>query len=471
MKIYNKYLLISFLSLGLTSCEKWLDVAPKTQIEADKVFEKEVGFQDALTGVYVKMTNESLYGRELTFGMVDGLGGVFTNLYSPNQYFSTLSYDFQEDNFKSKSNAIFEDSYNVIANINTLLENVEKKGPNFFTGVNYDIIKGEAYGLRAFLHFDLIRLFGSSILSKGTTDSYLPYVDEVGITPKERLTTKAFLDRVISDLEIAASTLKKVDPIIPVHANNATTYLRDRTFKFNYYAVKALQARVLLYAGDKNGALAAAKEVIDSNVFQWTPSTEIATYSESLRNKVFTQELIFNLNVSNLSEITSPFFDVGVSGSLLSKYPYEYTNFFQTADYRFQYLTVEVSSLYKRYSNKLVQTGGASSAYANRMPLIRKSELYYIAAECLLDTDINQAVSYLNAVRQRRNLADVSASSGISSIENEIKLEYRREFIGEGQLFYYFKRKNLESVDGVYKVMNESTYVLPLPEREVSYGK
>lgn len=473
MKIYKKYIISGLigLSLNLSSCDKWLDVAPQTQIEADRVFKKESGFQDALTGVYIKMTSESLYGRELTFGMVDGLGGQFNGLTSTNQYYSTIMYDFDEVNFVNKSQALFENAYNAIANLNTLIENIDESEEGLFSGVNYHTIRGEAYGLRALLHFDLVRLYGSAIASNGKNASALPYIDAVGIVPKERLTTSAFLKKITADLDIAANELKSYDPIVPGNEANSSTYLRDRSLKLNYYAVKALQARVHLYDGDNTKALEAAREVIESNVFEWTPSSEIATTNDNNKNKIFTQELIFNLNINGMGTITSPFFDIGVSGSLLAKYPYEYDAYFDPVDYRYNYLTVDVPSLYKRYSSKLVQEVNSATAFINRMPMIRKSEMYYIAAECLAETDPVQALAYLNEVRQHRNIGNLAFDLTTTQINAEILLEYRREFIGEGQLFFYYKRKNSSQIDDVNVTMNDGTYVLPLPDREISYGQ
>ncbi|MFD2556550.1 RagB/SusD family nutrient uptake outer membrane protein [Sphingobacterium tabacisoli] len=475
MEAYKKYIHVGLfvLTLVFSSCEKWLDVPPQTQIEADKVFEKESGFQDALTGVYVKMTSQSLYGRELTFGLVDGLGGQFYGLGSANQYYSTINYDYDEANFIAKSEAVFKDSYNIIANINLLIQNLNEKGSGLFTGVNYHTIRGEAYGLRALLHFDLVRLYGSSIASKGETALAIPYMEAVGTLPKERLTTRALLNKVIADLEVAEQELATYDPIVPAHSANATTYLRDRNLKLNYYAVKALQARVYLYAGDKAKALVAARAVIESNVFDWTPSSQIATTVEGQKNRVFTQELIFSLYINGMSAITSPFYDEEVSGNLLSRSGTDYVALFDDKfDYRFEYLTTPAEKLWDiRYSTKFVQPTSSQAAFMNRMPMIRKSELYYIAAECLAETDPAGAIAYVNEVRAHRNTAALSSLLNTTQVEQEIKREYRKELIGEGQLFFYYKRKNASQIDGKFVTVNDDMYVLPLPDKEISFGQ
>ena len=45
----------------LSSCSNWLDVQPKTTVEEEKVFSRELGFKEALTGVYIKMASTDLY--------------------------------------------------------------------------------------------------------------------------------------------------------------------------------------------------------------------------------------------------------------------------------------------------------------------------------------------------------------------------------------------------------------------------
>ena len=77
-KLY--YLAACLLAL-CTSCSDWLDVKPKTNVEEEDLFKNEQGFKEALTGIYIKMSETQLYGRELTYGFLlkerSGLGGEY----------------------------------------------------------------------------------------------------------------------------------------------------------------------------------------------------------------------------------------------------------------------------------------------------------------------------------------------------------------------------------------------------------
>ena len=108
--------------------------------------------------------------------------------------------------------------------------------------------------------------------------------------------------------------------------------------------------------------------------------------------------------------------------------------------------------------------------HAVLMPLIRLSEVYYIAAECT--TDLGEAARWLNLVRKARNLEEKKFNS-FSEVQAYLTAEYRREFYSEGQLFYRYKWLNASAID--YCTINiadklEQVYILPLPDQEKEFG-
>ena len=59
-------ILCALLLLGtMTSCEDWLDVDPKSEVKSDVMFQSVSGFKDALTGIYLLMSDQDLYGRDV----------------------------------------------------------------------------------------------------------------------------------------------------------------------------------------------------------------------------------------------------------------------------------------------------------------------------------------------------------------------------------------------------------------------
>ena len=152
----------------LASCSKFLDVKPKTQIDAEVAFRDEQGFMDALTGVYLNLNTDNLYGKELSFGLPEVLAKqhtLFTSTF--HEYYDVSFYRYTNANVRAKIDAVWKAMYNSIAEDNNLIANLEKADQRMFRDVNYSIIKGEAYGLRAFMHFDLLRLFAPAPASPG----------------------------------------------------------------------------------------------------------------------------------------------------------------------------------------------------------------------------------------------------------------------------------------------------------------
>ena len=101
------------------------------------------------------------------------------------------------------------------------------------------------------------------------------------------------------------------------------------------------------------------------------------------------------------------------------------------------------------------------------------SEAYYIAAECLLGTDLGKARGYMDTMMAARGRQPLDADITSDDLLEEIKLEYLRETYGEGQAFYMFKRF-FQVVGGVHNGQNTSSYaatdaryVVPLPESEL----
>ena len=70
---------ICIVSLFLSSCQNWIDVNPKTDIEAEEFFTSEDGFKSALTGLYSMMVLEKSYGRQMTFDFVEKLVQRYDN--------------------------------------------------------------------------------------------------------------------------------------------------------------------------------------------------------------------------------------------------------------------------------------------------------------------------------------------------------------------------------------------------------
>lgn len=466
MKTKFIYSILMLSAMMLASCEDWLDVQPRTKVKSTDLLKTEAGFNDALIGCYTLMKQEALYSREMTFGFVDNVTSAYFSYYNNPTYNEVAQLKFTESTaVRSTVNAIWTKMYNMIANVNNILDNIDD-AKGVFTGDNYNLVKGEALGLRAYAHFDLLRLFASA---QDFDKQAIPYVKSLQIEVPTVYTGNEVIRLVNEDLTAALSCLEN-DPI-------RKGSVEERRQRINYYAIKALQARVAMWAGDKQAAMAAAKDVIDvaDELFPWVASSNIASLDDKSRDYAFASEQLFALNVNDLKTLVNTWFFASDSKFQLFQQSYYAQRYFEitgvgATDYRVMYcMKAQVGGNGGYAYYKFYQPEGYKSTYAKRLPMLRRSEMYYIMAECLMGTDDTQALEYLNTVRRHRGiLTDVTDPA---KLRDEINKEYYKEFVGEGQLFFLSKRLGLaKCYNGSMKMSEAKGYILPKPDNEIEFG-
>jgi hypothetical protein len=197
----------------VSSCKKWLDVKPESQVASEQLFTSYQGFEEALNGIYTRCSQSDLYGTELTMGLPDVL--ALDWLISPNadylNYLQASLYNYKDQNFISKKDGIWQGLYNAIANDNLLLQNVDSG--KVLSAAEYSLIKGEALALRAYMHFDVLRLFAPSFLT-GSGTKAIPYVTSFSnkVTPTSSVAD--IIKLILKDLNDSKTLLRQTDPIL-----------------------------------------------------------------------------------------------------------------------------------------------------------------------------------------------------------------------------------------------------------------
>ncbi len=488
----KKIFIIILTTLLIVSCNEWFDVRPSSEITDSEMFSKEQGFYRALIGTYIGMTNGSIYGRELTYGAIEILSQSFTPVSSTDtKYTSLLEYKYNDDFAKPVYESTFAQAYTVIANINYLLANVEGQ-ESMFPEHYYEMIVAEMKALRAYLHFDLLRLFAPSPTAADKNVKAIPYADSYIRGGHKQLTLGEVLSNIKEDLIEASNILKIHDPYFYMEdvGEESSAYvpinqaLKDGGFSYsrrsrmNYYAINALLARIYLYEGDYQNALDKAKIPIESELFP----IESFTSTDAIGRK----GLVFFLYDVNLSVKSAEVFSQSSRhrfsipdyylSYLFEEDVYELTDFRRIHQFSSRDLEMAV------FLNKYFYFGTNSSLAT--IPMIRISEMYYIASEAAFKLGYQaEALDYINFVRKKligktpeNELSIENFSNPNFNFEKEIEKEYKKEFLGEGQLFYYFKRLNRTVFTGIngreVKISDyPNVYVLPIPEREIEYGQ
>lgn len=493
----NSIIKIFIISIGLvlSSCSDWLDVTPPSQIREEAQFNSVEGFQQALIGCYIGMTDEMLYGRALSWSTIELMAGQFVPLQASSQNdYSISNYNYTSTNALSYINNIWAKSYNVIANVNNALKYIELN-KNILDNVNYSVIKGELLAIRAFMHFDLMRLYGVSKPGARTdlaSKFAIPYVTNLGKEMTPQLNYAQTIALMTEDLTNAL-TLLEIDPVTKKHPAsfynevNIDGFFNNRQQRFNYYATSLLLARVYMWEGSQQNiakALTLANKVIaeaETNaVVSWATSTSVTN------DIIMKSEHLMSLNTQNLISKTADYFKLEIiaANDLKAQYVsndrmmaiYEAEGAGST-DFRFskQFIQNSVSSGGLNAYTPLKYYGVSNDKISkNYIPLMRIPEAYYIASECLLKQatpDVAAARTLLNTVRQKRGITSDITSSDNAVLMNEIIKEYTKEFYCEGVMFFLYKRLGMETIPGYSQSATDAIYMLPYPSTEIQMGR
>lgn len=498
-------LLIAFNLIALCSCNDWLDATSRSEIRDDDHYSTINGFRQTLTGCYIGMVKEPLYGKYLSWHLIERLGNQFEP--AGDHLSSSLDYDAQNYIYTNAKNinsfeSIWNNAYNVIVNVNDALDNIEKRRA-IFDDVNYHIIKGELLAIRAYLHFDLLRLYGygnwenraAELNSKLT----IPYLKTVSKEQTPQLSGKETINLILDDLAESEALLKEYDPILGKYDAyfydnvDRDGYFKNRTIHLNYYAVKGLQARVWLWEGSpesKEKALKAAEEIIEmvekGGVDQETMKTKlkILTPDQIIKShSSLGMEGLFSLNHPQIKDKIEKHIILGYKDSdtqAMYLRPENFNDIYETYDSEARKnifernLNPESSSKgyvpLKVYQNYMDD----EKYYKFKITLLRIPEIYYIAAECYAkgsQQNLTKAMQMLNTVRMSRGIYDNLNNLNQEQIQNEIRKEYHKEFFSEGVMFYYYKRTGAEFVPHREELMSDAEYVLPYPELEIQAGR
>lgn len=465
-----KFIITIALWAGFTSCGNWLDIDPSDSVTDDKLSETGEGYRIKLNGVYAQMAEIGLYGANMTWGFADVLGIMYnpTRFASGESFHYAAKYNYKEFGVKAYIQSIWSDAYNSIANCNSIIQRIEDEPANKFLQKEEEknLIWGEALALRAYLHFDLLRLFAPSTMNDDGK-AHLPYVKVFPTVYEKYETNRDFLENTIDDLLKAKAMLAAYDTVDLNYLRTENRiegysapvedlFFYYRGYRMNYYAVCALLARVYNYAGMHREAYDEADIVINakfssSKLFNFTRSFNIDYYG----NTKLYDEVIFCLSNSQLWNIYEPYY----SGNTKLYLNGSKTNIFDDNSDSRSIPTIVSGSRFQ--STKYIQNSGSKNQYnVDMIPMIRVGEMYLIQAEYWHAQ--NNDTEAINALDKLRTGHGCSAGRISGDFTDNLLKEARREFIGEGQLFYYHKKTNrLTST-----MKSADQFILPHPDNE-----
>lgn len=490
-KVY--ILLCTVFALGVSSCSDWLDVRPETEQKDKDMFSTYDGFCDALTGCYMSLASQEIYGERLTMTHIESLANLWhmpsslseTNrqadwVLKHHEYTSTYAEDAIE--------TMYAKLFNVVVQANMIIKNIDERGEQVILDPDIrSVIQGEAYAIRAYCQLDILRLFGQ--VPQGVQKVELPYSETTSIYEVPAYYDfDSYVGKLEYDLQKAMSLLKDKDPVFEMsfdELNSGGTagvdeFMLYRQSRLNYWAVKALEARMYLYIGNREKAYKAAMEVIDAKLDGQPVMTMSGVNDFALGYKLCPSECLFYLSKYNVLTYSQAFL---IGGN--TRVTYDSRSHLVLTSAMFDELydgqNINSHNRYWNIWNREVEYGGntyvaTTKYYWNQdnvtspmlhyqiIPMLRMSEVYLIALET---TDVlDDANRLYQSYMQAHSVSDMADFATLEEVKPFIIGEYRREFIAEGQMFYTYKRTATRDMMWCDDPMEEQDYILPLPRTE-----
>ena len=486
---------IILVAFCLTSCNNWLDVRPDTEQKDNDQFSTTSGFFDALVGCYMSLASSSLYGEKLTISNIESLANLWYVSSSSSRYEDAdlAKHDYTTDNCKNVVNSVYGGLYRAIVQANMIIKYADEQSEAFTNDTLRYLVQGEAYAIRALCQFDALRLFGQ-LPQNATQQVMLPYSYTTSI--KEMPAYYDFDEYVTllkDDLDKAEKLLAISDPILDYtfeelegKVNLADNHLYYRQSRLNYWAVKALQARMHLYLGETEDAYQLAKEIIDAKGPDGAPVIELSGASDlDVGYNALPHECLFYVSQTGLYTAAVSLLIGGEQGiaftdSHLGITTDMHDELYQDIPSNWGYNRKELlwgqtqssgrtlyRTLKKYWWDDSQSDGGTADQLTHSLiPVLRLSEMYLIAMECA--PSLAEANALYTTYMEDHGISPTILNSlaNMDEVQEFVINEYRREFFGEGLMFYTYKRLNAKEILWYDGNVTESTYILPLPETE-----
>lgn len=442
-----KIYIVASALLGMISCSK-MEETPYSSIFTDQYYQTASDAEGALTAAYGPIS--SIYNTAATSASDWSADQTYPRPVVGRNTLTLFNYDANYTTQKSYSRQyespqqIWQYGYSGIEKANWVLEKV----PGVDMDVTRrDVILAEAYYLRAFYHWLLTKNFGNVVIKTVASNSLSNAV--VGKSPKADVYKQIYedLDKAVASLPSYATSIEKGRPSKEV--------------------ALLLYAKAALYDENWAVALDKANQVITSNKYTlmtdvrdvYNVSKEDAARQENMW--AFECESAANGQSNQLMSLFGPKNSDGPAyattsyGSIFA-YQAFFDSFSATDKRRLLLDTTYVNKqgqtvpqkdvtpittkgvLVKKYMDP--NSNGGSGAI--NVLIFRYADAYLIAAEAeaRLNGATTAAYGYINKVRQRAGLPDLTTGLSKDQFIDAVLQERSWEFFAEGDRWYDLTR-------------------------------
>ncbi len=469
MKLFKILLLAITLGSLVSSCD--LTEEP-TFLSEESAYSNLPNIQSSLTGIYSGVAQYNYYSNDFIYSSYCSSGFFISGLGNTNQHIDNKTLA----SLKPLNSATYTENpwkafYKTIERANKLIANVKTyEFPETSEQMNINDAVGEAYFLRAFTYFNLVRMFGSVPLRLE------PSTSENLNMPKS--STDVIYQQIIDDAKKAEILMFPKPMNRPGYpAAEAASMLLAKV-----YMTMATTDDLVPISGDECWALAydEAKKVygkysLNSNygdLFTDGKSnhTEESIFEINFNDVVHTN--IGRLTTANHSGKAKTWGRVRINAEIvdqfLSHYPTDTTRYNQTFISKWiQYNTVKVVKTYPTQPNRngfassfpylykyWVKNRHATTPYIQRDYVVyRYADLLLMLAEISNELQNGEQFGYVNEVLARVGLSTddfvpdslgADYNGGKEGFRKAIMMEYRFELLGEGHDYFNNRRRGYD---------------------------
>ncbi len=464
LKNMKKIILLVMVGLGINSCNN-LDLVPLDKLPADAYYKTAAEFDGAIFAAYSSIqdfwgTSTETLGE---FGEYWKITATITDdvKAEPGSDNESKNADNLNINASDKPfGAIYTQLYEGIYRCNTVLEHLALE--NELTPAEKDKFEGEAKFLRAYFHFEAVKLFGTPPLVLVTPKT----ISELSTA---NATKDALYSQILADFGTAATKLP-------------TSWDAGNTGRVTQWAAKAFIGKVNVWKNDMPAAVTAFADVIANGPYDLidtgNPAKDLedvfALDNENNAESIFEIQFggphsddniwVFDDTHSESFKASqgtgrSWFWDAGnfaaTDGAPGGKLGFwtptqNLVDAFEPGDARRQSFIYEEGDTYyvwnsavvslpynpdwsstgytvKKYAGQRNYVAGAFSGnnqgYFNNERIYRFAELKLLYAEALLTTNAAEATNQVNDVRNRAGLADLAGTATLADIQQEKRVE------------------------------------------------
>jgi tetratricopeptide (TPR) repeat protein len=429
---------IGLLFVSLASCDDLLNIESKTSLTSATFFKTQKDFEKAVNGIYEPLRGLYINGVNATTGswiMGEMHSDNTRYIYNPN-FRATIDQEQIADFVYNASQVAptnkYTGYYSVIARANMVLAQIDAAT---FDAAVKNTLKGQALFLRALSYFDLVQYFGSVPL-------HLKPATSLADVALPLSAVDVIYDQIVADATEAAALLPLKSQL---EAGRATSG-----------AAKTLLGNVYLVLDENALAEMVLKEVVTSNQYQLLPDYA-AVFSTANKNSA---ESVFEIQYLEgtggyQSNFIYSFLPQPISASelttLMNTYGVAPANVQALTMQAFNVPALDLINAYEPGDEREAASigygvaGGVTYPFVlkflhphttagitgDNWPVYRYAEVLLLLAEALqAQGKSTEALPYLNQVRDRAELPDITSTADLDDIilhERRVELAFENK--------------------------------------------